>query len=71
MKFHNLSIISTNTISLWVIFVTACPKDAILFNNLCPNYDNIGLSPCISASKLCNGYNDCGDNSDENPTICK
>lgn len=25
---------------------------------------------CISSSSLCDGFNNCGDNSDENPLFC-
>ena len=32
----------------------------------CPNYKR-----CIPVKKLCNNNDDCGDNTDENPTICK
>lgn len=44
--------------------ITVCPTDAVSFS--CPNY-----SSCIPANKLCNGYDDCGDNRDENPAMCK
>ena len=45
-------------------YVIACPKHFTRF--LCPNY-----LMCIPTSKLCNGLDDCGDNRDENPDICK
>ena len=32
---------------------------------VCKNY-----SKCIQATKLCNGIDDCGDNTDENTEMC-
>ena len=46
------------------VFIIACPKYFTRF--LCPNY-----LICIPTSKLCDGIDDCGDNRDENPGICK
>ena len=47
-----------------LFFILVCPTNYVPF--ICENYSN-----CILATKLCNGVNDCGDNMDENTTMCK
>lgn len=44
--------------------LSECPINFVSF--ICKNF-----STCIPATKLCDGIDDCGDNTDENIAMCK
>lgn len=71
-KVNSISVLRSEVLSYnildmfqtYMITILECPINYVPF--LCQNY-----STCISATKLCNGVDDCGDFTDENSEMCK
>lgn len=54
-----------NTI-VWIVFSSVADRPCEKGKTKCPNSNK-----CLARRYLCDGDDDCGDNSDENPLFCK